>query len=265
MLSFSLLIPFVPWAFNQSDKEISSVHQGAFLITGSVMSFAAELLVLSSLFAWERPYFEFNWRFVTLSRNKPESCILPMFFITLNVSSSLYSLFVTYVTQELLNDSLIASLALSSFLSVLITTTALTVGIGGQWLHNGKGWSAWQPGRGGINFVLLQAIGWTLFAVVIAVTLVRILDASNLIPEHIRYSVLWIFINSMLPAGAVAVGVLGVFAEIILATSLFVFQEDEFNKARRFFLQGRKMQRQAWYDSHTGLEPEIKAKILSYL
>jgi len=280
LLSVSLFVPFLPWIVefgastlfqtcNITFQATSSPQAaGALIISGSAISLVTGLFTLISLFVFERPQQDFSWEMMRLSGERPGVRAVAILFIILNISIAFGAMLMAYVTQEMVQDTLVAFVVLNIFLWVLVSSVAVTVGIGGQWLHRERGWAAWQPGRGGLKFVVLQAIGWTMFAIVIAVTILRIVEI--VLPERFvfmnaYYGLMLIQIDSLLPRGAIFVGIFGVTAELILAISLLLFQEDEFQKARRFYREGRKRQREAWLTCHTGLDASVKALIMKYI
>ena len=111
------------------------------------------------------------------------------------------------VTKMFATVTLLWSMALS---------TAITHAIGGQWRHINTGYLSFQPGKGGPQFVAMQAVGWTLFSLCELIALValfgqfqRALGRKSAVPASV-------------PLTAFA-GLLGWFAQCTVAASLFFY------------------------------------------
>jgi len=116
----------------------------------------------------------------------------------------------------------------------------LTYAIGGRWLHHKQGWCFFQPFRGGSQFIVLQALCWSLYGVLTSAAVDRLAPAMqislgkdfNLPIVSQALSMLtglsrWTGIST-LPAGTLPI--LFVATHFLLVLSLHTFEGDESSK-----------------------------------
>jgi NhaP-type Na+/H+ or K+/H+ antiporter len=164
--------------------------------------------------------------------------------------------------SEHAQNFLLAQVALFVFAISITTSVSLTHGVGGPWLY--RGFQAYQPGRGGWRFVAMQCLGWCSLGVALAVALAR---TGRFMLGHAHvHPLLHIVADRFLPwGGALPLGVLGLFSQLVTTLSLLVFEEDELAKARRYWAEARAKERRAWLSCLTGLPSELKAVVYDFL
>lgn len=129
------------------------------------------------------------------------------------------------------NDSGYFSESVSLLISVgafnaICVSVLVTHGVGGTLKH--AGYKFYQPFQGGLKFCILQGIGWSLLSVSLVFIVVHLLITSAnlmkfcgscLLAERLR--------GSSILVGASSTGVL---AEVLMACSLLVFNDDKLKK-----------------------------------
>jgi len=105
--------------------------------------------------------------------------------------------------------------AISSF-ALIAGTTTVTYALGGQWRHLDSDFALFQPGKGGVKFVSLQALGWMFFSIgmllaiaVIAEQLLMLVGGRKRITEGPIISVF---------------GTFGFLGQLIVAVSLVFYE-----------------------------------------
>lgn len=94
-------------------------------------------------------------------------------------------------------------------------STSMTHAIGGKWRHISANYAAFQPGKGGAHFVLLQAIAWFSFASCLACGLAAIaLQIRQLLGG-----------KPSMPLLMATSGTLGLIAQLVVFCSLFVYRD----------------------------------------
>jgi len=111
-----------------------------------------------------------------------------------------------------------ASFLMSMIFGLFAILVPMTYGSGGFLFYRNKGWSFFQPGRGGKRFVALNAVAWTLYGVSL------LLQATNLI---VRDSL--IGINAFM---------LGALSWVLVATSLASYHHSGVALPQDFFKHG---------------------------
>ena len=262
-VAISLVIPWMPWfveelmAYNY--RSINSPrHNGALLIVSSAIGVIGQLLTVISLFAFRRPSQRFTWRFLLTERADGKSFLY--FFFSVQTGLAFYAVLVLLITEHL-EDLLVGSAATLAFVWLIAVSTSLTHGVGGPWLRGEEGFTAFQPGRGGWRFVGMQFVGWFCFSLSIVIGIARSLC---MLPMQL-HPIICFFANDIIPDGAMPLGLLGLFAQIILTMSLFVFEESELQKANRYYRTKRKKEKDAWLSCYTGMPPEVKRLVFEYL
>ena len=100
----------------------------------------------------------------------------------------------------------VASFAIPSF---------LTYGVGGPWKHHHVSqWRFFQPGSGGVKFVVLQGMSWGFFSIAMCIFIAHFLSYTGYLDP-------W-----PLPS-MVSGGISGLLAQLLLTASLFVYKERE--------------------------------------
>jgi len=95
-------------------------------------------------------------------------------------------------------------------------STAITHAIGGQWKHISTGYMAFQPGKGGKNFVMMQGLGWTSFSLGQLVGLIAFASQASKLTGGKGYM-------NGLPLISLA-GLLGLAGQLVVAASLFYYE-----------------------------------------
>lgn len=261
-----LVVPWLPWLYAElMDYDLSNwpkttpKHSRILLVGSSAIGVIAQLLTVTSLFAYQRPRQRFTWRFLLAS--KPEGKAYLYFFIIIQFLVAFYALVILYISDHF-EDVVLASSVTLVFTWSIAVSASLTHGVGGPWLN--EGYSAFQPGRGGYKFILLQFMGWGSLSLALVVGLARVLcswgDCNHRIHPVVKF-----LAQNILPSGASWLGVLGLFSQIVLTASLLVFEEDELERAHRFWRKRRETEQSAWLSCATGLPPEMKRRVFDYI
>jgi len=262
-VAFSLTIPWVPWAVEEVSQwnlwpKNSPRHNGALLVVSSAIGVIAQLLTVTSLFAYRRPSQSFTWRTIFTERADAKSFIY--FFMSVQTAIAVYAVAVLFITEHF-QDFFVGSTSTLAYVALIATTTSLTHGVGGPWLKGNEGFTAFQPGRGGTSFIAMQFAGWSTFSLCLIIGITRVVSMMS----GTRHPVIALLAHGLLPEGATALGILGLFSQLILTLSLFVFEESEYERANRYYRTKRLNERHAWLSCYTGLPPEVKRHVYDYL
>jgi hypothetical protein len=97
----------------------------------------------------------------------------------------------------------------------------------GKWKHTSTSYQAWQPGKGGPRYIMLQIVGWTLFGTSTAFALCMILcQITTSMPGVEKY---WpaVQLGCIISQSTslFITGFLGVCSEVFIIVSLFVFED----------------------------------------
>ena len=259
----SLVIPWLPWLFseiiefNYRPKRLPT-HSSGLLLVSSGLGLIGQILTVISLFAFQRPMQRFKWRFILSERAEGKAYLY--FFMSIQTGLAVYAMIVLFFSDRF-EDLIVGTAATLMFVSLIAVSTSVTHGVGGPWLKGNEGFTAFQPGRGGIRFVILQFIGWSTMSTCILVGVSRSLSLWTSNPHPF----LVFFANQLVPGGATGLGVLGLFSQIILTLSLFIFEDEELAKATNYYKYKRYNEKSAWLSCLTGLPPEVKRHIYEYL
>lgn len=110
-------------------------------------------------------------------------------------------------------------------LGCVCLASTLTYGIGGRWRYYEEQWNFIQPGLGGVWFVGLQALAWTLFSVAVLIFLLhidRLFSASMQFPGPLQ----WLTYNRQDLPSLLSAAIMGLAADILNASSLLVYKDD---------------------------------------
>jgi hypothetical protein len=242
---------FLPWLLRGNG--------GSGLVVSGALGFIAQVLTVTSLFAYQPPRQPFKWRFFL--QHRPDGRVWFFIFVSVQVSMAVYALVVLWVSESL-QSFVMAQVALLTFFCLIATSVSLTHGVGGPLLH--VGYEAYQPGRGGFRFVAMQSVGWVTFGLSLAIAisrLLRVVFASRRMPFLVN-----IMADDVLPVGgAISLGLLGLFSQFVITLSLLVFEEDELAKARRHWNEARARERAAFLSCRTGLPADVKAIVYDFI
>jgi hypothetical protein len=103
----------------------------------------------------------------------------------------------------------VASFAIPSF---------LTYGVGGPWKHHVSTWRFFQPGIGGVKFVILQAMSWGFFSIAMCIFIAHFLMYFG-------------YFNQLPLPTMVSGGISGLLAQLLLTSSLFVYKHQDKSEA----------------------------------
>lgn len=87
-----------------------------------------------------------------------------------------------------------------------------TYGLGGRHLHNGRAWSFFQPMRGGLRFVIFQALGWIFFAL-------------SIVLPSLPWLAAWFYPSIVLKGLTICGGAAAVLSEVMIVTSLLMYRK----------------------------------------
>jgi len=126
--------------------------------------------------------------------------------------------------SEALSHNLHAYIAVvTASVICLVAAVCLTHGVGGKWKYYKTRWNFIQPGVGGMYFVMLQALSWSLFGIALLVF------ASNIVFSLCALYFCGFDMGSVLldPPSLVSGGLSGLLAEMLLIMSLLVYDEPQ--------------------------------------
>jgi len=249
-LGFSLLAPWLAAGVH--------IYSNALLVLSSAFGFIAQLLTVTSLFAYQPPSHQpFRWRFVVTQR--PDGRAYVFVYLSAQITLASFALLVMWFSHHA-TSFVMAHVSLLVFCACVATSVSLTHGVGGPWLHHG--FEAYMPGRGGWRFIAMQFVGWGSFGFALAIALARLarlvlVNAPPLVD---------LFADRLVPwSGAWPLGLLGVFSQVVITLSLLVFEADEHAKAKSHYAEQRRLDRAALMCCRLGLPAELKGKICDFL
>jgi len=255
-LSISLVLPWLESLVSSLECNMSASSLNLSLMASSGMGLIAQVLTVTSLFAFQPPRQPFAWRFFLTHR--PDGRAFLYFFLSFQISLACYAILVLWVAEHG-TSVLMGQVGIFVFFCCIATSVSLTHGVGGPWLYNG--YEAYQPGRGGLRFVLMQFVGWGSFGTTLAIALCRVMRVLSQMPPFVH-----LVADRLLPwGGAVPLGLLGLFSQLVITLSLVVFEEDELALSKRYWAEARRLERNAFLDCMTGLPADIKARIYACL
>ena len=88
----------------------------------------------------------------------------------------------------------------------------LTYGVGGSHMHNGRAWAFFQPMRGGLRFVVFQALGWMFFAL-------------SIVLPSLPWLAAWFYPSLVLKGLTICGGASAVLSEVMIVTSLLMYRK----------------------------------------
>eukprot|EP00510_Aplanochytrium_minuta_P001940 CAMPEP_0184017856 /NCGR_PEP_ID=MMETSP0954-20121128/7794_1 /TAXON_ID=627963 /ORGANISM="Aplanochytrium sp, Strain PBS07" /LENGTH=442 /DNA_ID=CAMNT_0026299189 /DNA_START=591 /DNA_END=1919 /DNA_ORIENTATION=- len=201
-------------------------HAGLMLI-GSIFSILAQTFAFFSLFAFDakaerlRIYLRrenvgqtladlnksnLNWEKIFGVENQN----FWWMFVALQICISVYAGVIAFlIDMSFLKNAVIQRIIVVVFAVLMTITVSLTNTIGGKWRYGGARYRLFMPGQGGLQYVALQAFGWTSFAGSLVFTVFKMYDLANASESSLQLMR--------------AAGVLGLMSEACLIMSLFVF------------------------------------------
>jgi uncharacterized membrane protein YgcG len=256
--ALTLLLPFVPWAMAFYYPTI--VFKG-FIISAGATGILSQVLMVSSLLLFRRSNKgdgEDARRRRARSGSASEEADVVMgpsrktsmmtkflvskagdawwkTFVGMQVVLALVACALTVVADILRSDS--SGWIVTAVLSIVCMSLAvmLTHGVAGRWRHYYRRWSFYQPLTGGLVFVVFQALSWTFFATAIIVFALQLAGALSRVYGFAAAVDMLPLPRALLenPPALMTAGLAGLLAELIMATSLAFYQDDQDSRGSR--------------------------------
>ena len=115
----------------------------------------------------------------------------------------------------------------------------------------------------------MQLVGWSSFSLVIVVALSRmILTLTARAGVSLDKSVQRLATTGaeLLGPGAFPLGIVGVFAQVVLTLSIMVFEESELDRAAKYWRTARRVERRVWmHDCDVPLPDDVKLLVCEFI